>query len=190
MSEVVQGKPEDLVGANPGIAVKFQQKGLLEAQHLVFISLTHMNTQPRTHYSSEMIPLHWKYTLPCVICRSFYSFLKTVNVVIQIRQPKKQSMKSCACQLSRRQRDTRPLKYLPLVVLLPYSICSCQEWAGDLVLLCCGLFLWRADSEETKIRSERLLVPESWYLCNIAIFTICIKRQHAGRHQCRINATA
>lgn len=55
-SEVVQSKPEDLVGANPGIAVRFQQKGLLEAQHLVFISLTHTNIRGHTHYSSEIIP--------------------------------------------------------------------------------------------------------------------------------------
>lgn len=59
----MQGKPEDLVGANPGIGVMFQQKGLLEAQDLVFIGLTHTNTHghtrahTNTHYSAEVIPL-------------------------------------------------------------------------------------------------------------------------------------
>lgn len=55
-SEVVQSKPEDLVGANPRTAVMFQQKGLLEAQHLVFVGLTHKKTRAQTRCSSEIIP--------------------------------------------------------------------------------------------------------------------------------------
>ena len=38
-SKVVQGKPEEFVGANPGIPIIFQQKHVLEAQDLVIICL-------------------------------------------------------------------------------------------------------------------------------------------------------
>lgn len=43
-SKVVQGKPEDLIGANPGSVDTFQQKGLMEAQHLVIIRLIDKHT--------------------------------------------------------------------------------------------------------------------------------------------------
>lgn len=43
-SKVVQGKPEDFIAANPGGVDAFQQKGLVEAQHLVIIRLIDKHT--------------------------------------------------------------------------------------------------------------------------------------------------
>lgn len=41
-----------------------------------------------------------------------------------------------------------------LVVLLPYSIYSCQEWAGGLVQLCCERFFGKADSGGKKRKKK------------------------------------
>lgn len=180
----MQSKPEDLVGANPGIAVMFQQKGLLEAQHLVFVGLTHMNTHART------LQL-WNNNSSMEVCTSicylpFLLFFSKLGEYIRWQgwfesaHQRNTKWNPASVCLSRRQRDARPVKYLLLVVLLPYSLCSCQVWAGDLVLLCCGLFLWRAGSEETHTHTknifpsytftpwlERSFILKSLYLCKI-----------------------
>jgi len=59
----VQGKPEDFIGANPGSVDTFQQKGLVEAQHLVIVCLI----DKHIHYSSETLmkslTMHYHVTL-------------------------------------------------------------------------------------------------------------------------------
>lgn len=67
-----------------------------------------------------------------------------------------------------RKFRSNQIKYLLLVGLLPYSICSYQAWAGGLVLLCCGLFLWKAGSEKKKKIYE---THEYLYCLNLT--TIC-----------------
>lgn len=47
------GKPEDFIGANPGSVEIFQQKGLMDTQHLVNISLI----DKHTHYNSQNLCL-------------------------------------------------------------------------------------------------------------------------------------
>lgn len=162
----------------------FQQKGLLEAQHLVFVGLTHMNTHART------LQL-WNNNSSMEVCTSicylpFLLFFSKLGEYIRWQgwfesaHQRNTKWNPASVCLSRRQRDARPVKYLLLVVLLPYSLCSCQVWAGDLVLLCCGLFLWRAGSEETHTHTknifpsytftpwlERSFILKSLYLCKI-----------------------